>query len=989
MIMAAEALLRRNPDPSRDEIKAALAGNLCRCTGYVKIIEAVEAAVAGAGTMSIHELKKRGIGSVGVRTPLIDGVEKVTGRAKYTADLHGPGALCGRMLRSPLPHARILSIDTSAAEALEGVAAVCTGADCRIPFGVLPIAENEYPLAREKVRYRGDPVAAVAAVDEATAARAIKLIRVEYEELPAYFEASKAMAPGAEPIHAEKPNNVLREVHNEFGDAEAGFRAADLVREKKYHFAEVNHVHMEPNATLAEYDPERGHLTLNTTTQVPYYVLLNVAKCLEMEEAHVRVIKPFLGGGFGARTECLNFEIIAAMLARKAGGAVRLLQTREETFLAHRGRPGNRHHRQAGHDQGRQADRLPFAGGAARRRLCELRHHHHPVYRRAAARPLRHPGHQARRLARLHQHPALRRPARPRHGRPARRLRGADERNGRRTRPRSLRRAPDQPAAGHPLRHRLRPEGLSYGLPECLDRVMQASGWAERRGSMPKGRGLGLACSHFVSGTATPKHWTGEPHATVNLRLDFDGGMTVLTGAADIGQGSNTMVAQMVAEVLGVDWKRLRVISADSALTPKDNGSYSSRVTFMVGNAAIDAATELKRILVAAAAKKLEADPEAVECVGEIFRVAGQDPGLTFSEVVKAALVDTGPITVKGTFTSPQEFMGDKRVRGSAIGATMGFCYAAQVVECSVDEVTGKVTAHKVWVAVDVGRALNPLAVEGQIQGGVWMGMGQAMSEETRFDQGRMMHANLLDYRVPTMVGKPGHRGHHRRKHRPQRPVRRQGGQRRHARRLPAGGDGCGARGDGRSPRRRCRSRPDRIAEWLDARGTGAVMNLLPEFTLHRPPTLDEAVRLKAASAGARFLAGGTDLLVNLRRGLGEPTGADRPDRRRRTGRDPPRRRRALAGRRGHAGRPRPPPRRSRRLSGAGRGGAGGGRPDPPAAATLGGNLCQDTRCIFYNQSEWWRAANDYCRNTRAANAMSCSRTTAATPPIMATSRRC
>jgi 4-hydroxybenzoyl-CoA reductase subunit alpha len=296
---------------------------------------------------------------------------------------------------------------------------------------------------------------------------------------------------------------------------------------------------------------------------------------------------------------------------------------------------------------------------------------------------------------------------------------------------------------------------MSYGLPECLDKVMKASGWAERRGKMPKGRGLGLACSHFVSGTTTPKHWTGEPHATVNLRLDFDGGITVLTGAADIGQGSNTMAAQMVAEVLGVDWNRIRVVSADSALTPKDNGSYSSRVTFMVGNAAIHAATQLKQILIEAAAKKLEAKPEDVSCEGEVYRVVGQDPGLPFSEVTKAALIDTGPITVKGTFTSPNEFMGDKKVRGSAIGATMGFCYAAQVVECSVDEVTGKVTAHKVWVAVDVGRALNPLAVEGQIQGGVWMGMGQAMSEETRFDNGRMVHGNLLDYRVPTIAESP------------------------------------------------------------------------------------------------------------------------------------------------------------------------------------------------------------------------------------------
>ena len=563
------------------------------------------------------------------------------------------------------------------------------------------------------------------------------------------------MAPGAEPIHGEKPNNILREVHSEFGDAEAGFRAADLVRERTYHFAEVNHVHIEPNATLAEYDAERDRLTVHTTTQVPYYVLLNVAKCLEIEEAQVRVIKPFVGGGFGARTECLHFEIIAALLARKARGAVRLLQTREETFIAHRGRPETdvtvklgmtrdgkltACHLQATQRGGAYASygviSILYTGALlhgiydipaikhdgwrvyTNTPPCGAQRGHGTVDPRAAFEAL-----MNEMAAEL----------------------GLD--------PFAVRRINLLPAVPYTTAYAQRV--MSYGLPECLDAVMKASGWAERRGNMPKGRGLGLACSHFVSGTTTPKHWTGEPHAIVNLRVDFDGGVTVLTGAADIGQGSNTMVAQMVAQVMGVNWSRLRVISADSALTPKDNGSYSSRVTFMVGNAAIEAATKLKTILIAAAARKLDANPENVDCDGEIFRVAGQDPGLSFSEVVKAALVDTGPITVRGAFTSPAEFMGDKNVRGSAIGATMGFCYAAQVVECSVDEVTGKVTAHKVWVAVDVGRAINPLAVEGQIQGGVWMGMGQAMSEETRFDQGRMMHANILDYRVPTMAESP------------------------------------------------------------------------------------------------------------------------------------------------------------------------------------------------------------------------------------------
>ena len=705
--------------------------------------------------MSVRQLEKHRVGLVGVRTPLIDGVEKVTGRARYTADLPAAGALCGRILRSPLPHARIVSIDTSAAEALEGVVAVCTGEDCRVPFGVLPIAENEFPLAREKVRYRGDPVAAVAAVDEATAARALKLIRVEYEKLPAYFDSGKAMKPGAVPIHAEKPNNVLREVHAEFGDSEAGFAAADLVREKTYRFAEVNHVHIEPNATLAEYDPERGHLTLHTTTQVPYYVLLKVAQCLEMDEASIRVVKPFVGGGFGARTECLHFEIIAGLLARKAGGTVRLLQTREETFLAHRGRPDTKItvklgmkrdgkltacHLQATQNGGAYASygiiTILYTGALL-----------HGIYEIPA---IKHDG------WRVYTNTP---PCGAQRGHGTVDARAAFEALMNEMAAElgldafAVRRVNLLPSIPYVTAYTQRV--MSYGLPECLEKVMKASGWAERRGNMPKGRGLGLGCSHFVSGTTTPKHWTGEPHAAVNLRLDFDGGITVLTGAADIGQGSSTMAAQMVAETLSVDWNRLRVISADSALTPKDNGSYSSRVTFMVGNAAVHAASQLKRILTEAAAKKLEASADDIECEHEMFRVVGTDKELPFHDAVKAALVDTGPITVKGTFTSPTEFMGDKKVKGSAIGATMGFCYAAQVVECSVDEVTGKVTAHKAWVAVDVGRALNPLAVEGQVQGGVWMGMGQAMSEETRFDEGLMLHGNMLDYRVPTMVESP------------------------------------------------------------------------------------------------------------------------------------------------------------------------------------------------------------------------------------------
>ena len=295
----------------------------------------------------------------------------------------------------------------------------------------------------------------------------------------------------------------------------------------------------------------------------------------------------------------------------------------------------------------------------------------------------------------------------------------------------------------------------SCGLSECLDRVEAASGWRERRGTLGPGRGLGLACSHYVSGAAKPVHWTGEPHAVVAMKLDFDGAVTAFTGASDIGQGSSTVVALAAAEVLGVDLGRIRVVASDSAITPKDNGSYSSRVTFMVGNAAIEAARALRAKLIDAAAEKLGADPADIDCAGETFSVRGAEQSvLGFHEVALAALAREGTINVKGTFSCPPEAQGGKH-RGGAVGSTMGFSYGAQVAEVDVDLATGLVRVEKIWAALDCGFAINALAVEGQIEGSVWMGLGQALGEETRFAGGLPVHGNFLDYRVPTAVESP------------------------------------------------------------------------------------------------------------------------------------------------------------------------------------------------------------------------------------------
>jgi 4-hydroxybenzoyl-CoA reductase subunit alpha len=687
-------------------------------------------------------------------TPLVDGIDKVTGRARYTADLDHDNALVGRILRSPVSHGEILKLDVSKARALRGVVAVITGDDCAYTYGVLPIAMNEYPLARGRVRYRGEPVAAVAAIDAETAERAIALIDLELEKRPAYYTSDAARAPGAALLHDNKPGNVEREVHHQFGDINQGFTEADLVREETFSCAEINHAQIEPHASLAEFDPLTGRLTVQTVSQVGYYLHLMLARCLEMDSSRIRLIKPFIGGGFGARVEVLNFEIITALLARASVGKVMTQLTREETFITHRARPQTDIRLKLGMKRNGRLTACEcevvqrggaYAGygiitilyaGALLHGLYDIPAVKYDGYRVYANLPpcgaMR--GHGS--VDMRHAFECL-------IDRMAREL-GLD--------PIAVRRANLLQVPTRTMNDLM---VNSYGLAECIDKVERASGWRERIGRMPPGKGLGMACSHYVSGAAKPIHFTGEPHAVVNLKLDFDGSVTALTGAADIGQGSSTMVAIVVAETLDISLDRVRVIAADTAVTPKDNGAYSSRITFMVGNAAIDAAKKLKSVLVAAAARKLEARPEDIECVGEIFRVGtGDQSSLPFADVVAAALIDEGAITVKGSFTCPPEAQGGKH-RGGAVGSTMGFSYAAQVVEVSIDEAIGRITVDKVWVALDCGHAINPLAVEGQIQGSVWMGMGQAMCEETHYLDGLPAHASLLEYRMPTILDSP------------------------------------------------------------------------------------------------------------------------------------------------------------------------------------------------------------------------------------------
>jgi 4-hydroxybenzoyl-CoA reductase subunit alpha len=743
-----------------------------------------------------------GFSIIGKPTAMVDAAEKTTGSGKYTDDLSVAGMLVGKILHSPYPHARIRRIDTSRAEQLDGVVAVAIGQDAPNPFGILPVGHDEYPLALDKVRYVGDNVACVVAVSEAVAEKALELIDVDYQVLPAYFDPEESMKARADFIHENKPNNLEKDYHHVFGDPEKGFAEADQVAEARFIAGEVTHAAMEPHSTLAsfELDPhtgELGRLTVTSSTQVPYYLQHKLSLVLEMPMQQIRVIKPLVGGGFGGKSEVIPLEIIAAVAARKAKAPVKITYTREEVFWAHRGRPRTivdlkTGIKDDGHITAVKARVVQDGGaycsygvvtilysGALLGALYDIPNIQYDGYRVLTNKPacgaMRGHGTVNVRFAFESQLDEL-----------AVKV-GMDPAE---IRQRNLLKPPCITVNG------LRVQ--SYGLPECIEKTVELSGWKQRKGKLPKGRGLGIACSHYVSGAANSIIRSDMPHSTVNIKIDRDGGVVVYTGASEIGQGSDTMTAQIAAEMLGCSLNRIRVIAADTDLTPIDIGSYSSRVTFMAGNATLRAAEEVKKIIAAAAAKKMNCAAEdlvfrndvvfkkghiqlpsktnqleEVEITGSGASVSGRVEGqilrgslqqkrkeegpkewMTFEEAVVAAIDFHGALTGTGSYAPPPEARGGKH-KGGGVGPSPAYSYSAQVAEVSVDEETGEVTVHKIWAAHDCGRALNPVSVEGQIIGSVWMGMGQALTEEMVWKDGMLMNPGLLEYRSPSSIESP------------------------------------------------------------------------------------------------------------------------------------------------------------------------------------------------------------------------------------------
>jgi len=693
--------------------------------------------------------------SLGARIPMVDSVDKVTGAGKYTDDLTLPGTLVGKILHSPHAHARILFIDTSAAGRLPGVHAVVTGRETPVKYGILPVGHDETIFATDKVRYIGDNVAGVAAESESVAEEALRLIKVDYEVLPAYFDPEQSMQADTNLIHDRKPRNIEKEYHHHFGNVEAGFAEADYIRDDRFECAEVTHAALEPHSTLAKFDAD-GSATVWSSTQVPYYLMRTLAATLELPEEKVRVIKPLVGGGFGGKSEVIPLELAAAVLARQAGAPVKITYTREEVFYAHRGRPRQIVELKTGVKRDGKITaieaRIIQDGGAycsygvvtilysgqLLNAMYDIPNVKFDGYRVLTNKPacgaMRGHGTVNSRFAFETQLNMIAE------------VLGIDPAEIRR---RNLLQPPCVTVNGLRV--------LSYGYPECLEKVVEQSGWKQKHGKLPFGKGIGLAGSHYVSGAANAIVRAEMPHTTVDLSIDRSGAVTIYTGAAEIGQGSDTMQVQVVAAELGIGLGRVKIVAADTARTPVDLGSYSSRVTFMAGNAAIAAAREAKKQILTAAAQKLATTPENLAMEGD--RITCRDPAwrdlsLSFAEAAALAVGPDGTLRASGSYSPPASAQGGK-YKGAGVGPSPAYSYSAQTAEVTVDPETGEAKVDRIIAAHDCGKAINPLTVEGQVQGSVWMGLGQAVQEEMMWQGGRLMNPGLLEYRSASTLESP------------------------------------------------------------------------------------------------------------------------------------------------------------------------------------------------------------------------------------------
>ncbi|MBZ0154291.1 MAG: molybdopterin-dependent oxidoreductase [Planctomycetes bacterium] len=713
-----------------------------------------------------HDTKKQDLQHIGKPIRKVDARGKVSGLTKYADDLSLPRMLHMKLLRSTCAHAEIVSIDTQKAAALPGVKGILTGKDLPIPFGILPVSQDEHALCPERVRFVGDPVVAIAATEEEIAWDACRLVDVQYRELPTIGSVHEAAATPEPRLHDYGVRGNIHRLENlEFGDLQDGFARAAHVREDTFFFEGNTHLPMEQHATLAHFDKD-GKLTVWSSTQTPHYLHKALARVLAPLPAHhIRVLSVQNGGGFGGKSDPYNHEICAAKMAMLAGRPVKIALTREEVFWCHRGRHPVLMRTRIGVTKTGRITALEFQNyldggaygsygtastfytGALQTVTYAVENYHFRGVRfftnKVPCGPKRGHGTPQPRFALEVQLDKV-----------ACDL-GLD--------PAQMRLdnlAPRDSLTANFLRIG------SMGLGQCIEKVVAGSGWKQRRGKREvtadgRIRGLGLACSSYLSGAGLPIYWNGLPHSGVQLKLDRSGLVTAFCGSTDIGQGSDSVLGWIIGEVLGIDPLGIKVVTGDTDLTPVDLGSYSSRVTLMTGNAAMQAAERARDLVAKGVADKLAVPPGRLVFAGErVFDAEDPQRGMSWQEAVSVAEAKLGTLGTTGSYSPPP---AAAKFRGGGVGPSPSYSYSAAVVEVEVDPETGIYRVPKVWMAHDIGRALNAAVAMGQIEGSVYMGLGEAMMEEMAYrdksHKGNRVFVHkipsLLEYKSPTTLEMP------------------------------------------------------------------------------------------------------------------------------------------------------------------------------------------------------------------------------------------
>jgi 4-hydroxybenzoyl-CoA reductase subunit alpha len=690
---------------------------------------------------------------VGYGIPRIDSLSKATGSAKFTNDISLPNMLHGKIFRSTYPHARILNIDTKKAERLRGVKGIITGRDTPgEKYGILPEKRDQYLLAMDKVRYIGEEVAAVAAVDEETALEALELIKVDYEPLQPVFDPVEALKEGAPQIHEHAPNNISIQVLIEHGDIIKGFKESVRVVKEHFETATLSHCQLEPYVSLASYDPASEKLMMWIPHQSPFVKQKGLSNTLKIRLSKIRILKSCIGGAFGGRSELSPADFCAALLSMKSGRPVKIQYLREETFSCTRQKHpwiidiemgakedgtlsgvkiGITADGGAYHSTGHIAVSIPYAMLESTYRIPNVRYEAIRAYTNNP-------------------------------------IRGAMKGHGVQQLFFAVESSLDMLAEElglDPLEIRLKNivhEGeklnsgsviTSCGLRDCLIQSTESGQFKSKWRTRAKGYGVGIGCCSMINGY----NMGFRTGSSAYIKFNEEGEVTLFTGTTDNGQGNDSMMVQIAAEELGLEMEDINLASADTELTPLDPGSYSMSSTFVSANAVRTAALDAKRQISDLAGETLEANPIDIELRDKVAFVKGSPTkAIPIKNLIRRSYQKGSPVFGAGHFHPDLDFKGGWIASGEQRGQLTGaYSFGAAVAEVEVDRETGAVRVLKITAAQDCGFAINPITVESQIEGSVLFSLGQALSEELIMNKGQVLNASFLDYKFPVTLDMP------------------------------------------------------------------------------------------------------------------------------------------------------------------------------------------------------------------------------------------